>query len=260
MSREAQSRAASTRRNDKETRKTVKNFTPSLTPQQSALLESVSLPDLPPLGGLPQVKLMQVNSPDLLNSPDNSDYLEGAIAGGFVAPTRERRVFLPSPPGYHFGIIRWFREFNKYKLQPDGTLDFVPPALAEPPPTTRWRLNPATGKKIHATDDGHLVQEVIGCVQWIEETQTVAVYYFSKTALAVGRDLFNRSAILTVDGFSDIRGPVLGRYRKTSYLEKKGDRRWFKPVATYLGKLGQPNGPSLETVLACAEMRLAFRQ
>ena len=229
-----------------------------LTPQQRALLESVAIPD-PPIGGLPPVKLLQVNSPDLLNSPDNSYYLEGAIAGGFAAPGREGRAFLPNPPGYGFTPIRWFREFNEYEPQPDGSEQFIN-AHAEPPETARWRLNPATGKKVHATDNGHLIQEVMGCVHWIEETKTVAVYRFSKTALHVGRELFNRSAILTIDGLDNIRGCVLGRYRMTSYLEKKGDRRWFKPAAPYLGKLGQPNGPTLETVLACAEMRLALKQ
>ena len=44
----------------------------------------------------------------------------------------------------------------------------------------------------------------------------------------------------------------------TSRLEKKDTRRWFLPVPTLIGKLGEPNGPSLADVLKDAELRQAF--
>jgi hypothetical protein len=41
-------------------------------------------------------------------------------------------------------------------------------------------------------------------------------------------------------------------------LQEADTRRWFLPSIEYLGKLGQPNGPSLAAVLELAEMRKTF--
>ena len=73
--------------------------------------------------------------------------------------------------------------------------------------------------------------------------------------MPIGRDLTNRAQVLNVEGLKGVKGCVLGRYRMTSRLKEADTRRWFLPSIEYLGKLGQPNGPSLAAVLELAEMR-----
>jgi hypothetical protein len=227
-----------------------------LTPSQRALLQGVAIPDLA-LSQLPPAKLLQVNSPELLDSPDNPSFVEGAIAGGFVVPTRDGRIFLPR---YHFGIFGWGREFAEFEPRVDGNDQFVE-SHAEMPKDAFWRGE--NGKKVCRRgegDDGNIVREVITCFQRCEETGQMCRFNFSKTALRIGRELANSSQRLTLEGEQGVKGAVLGRYSMASRLERKDTRRWYAPVPTLLGKLGQKDGPSLETVLALAELRQAFKQ
>ena len=73
-------------------------ITSALSAEQRALITGVAAPDVPGKP-LPAIKIMQSNSPELLDSPDNEMFIPGAVAGGFVVPHREGRVFQPSPPG-----------------------------------------------------------------------------------------------------------------------------------------------------------------
>jgi hypothetical protein len=231
----------------------------NLTPQQRALLESVSIPDVA-LGGLPQIRLLQSNSPQLLDTPETSGnlYLKGAMAGGFDVPGPEGRLFIPGSPGFHYGIFGFDHVFVEYETQADGSLQRVGEPYAEKPKDAQW-LEDASGRRVCQRDNGNPVQEHIGCLMKIEPTNQVGIYVFSKTALRIGRELANAAQRLRVDGLDGVKGAVLGRFRMSSRLEKKGDRRWFLPVWTLVGKLGQPGGPSLETVLELAEMRKAFK-
>ena len=45
----------------------------------------------------------------------------------------------------------------------------------------------------------------------------------------------------------------------TSQLERRGDYRWYKPLATLLGKFGEPNGPTIDEVRLGAQLRKAFK-
>jgi hypothetical protein len=92
----------------------------TLTPQQRALLQGIAMPDVPGRP-LPPIRLVQSNSPDLLDSPDNELFLPGAVAGGFIVPNREGRAFLPSPPGIRFGIFGWSTTWYVYEARPDGS-------------------------------------------------------------------------------------------------------------------------------------------
>ena len=229
-----------------------------LTPYERELLKGVSIPDLA-LGELPSIKLLQSNSQDLLNSPDNPWYLEGAMAGGFAVPGREGRIFLPSPPGFHACIFAFGREWIEGELDAEGEFQQVGEPHAVKPTDAIWRKDPVTGKKVFKRDNGRLIREHINCLMKVEETGQIGRYVFSKTALRVGRELANASQRLKVDGLDNVRGCVLGRYRWTSRLEKQDTRRWFLPVQTLAGKLGQPGGPSLGTVLELAELRKTFK-
>ena len=101
------------------------------------------------------------------------------------------------------------------------------------------------------------MREHINCLMKVEETGQIGRYVFAKTALRIGREFANSSQRLSVDGLDGIKGCLLGRYGWMSRLEKQDSRRWFLPVMTLCGKLGQPNGPSLKSVLELAELRKA---
>ena len=114
------------------------------------------------------------------------------------------------------------------------------------------------GQRICRDSKGRVVQESRNAFMKVEETGQLGFYRFSKTALPIGRDLTNRAQVLSVEGLDGVKGSVLGRYRMTSRLEKKDNRRWHLPVIEYLGKLGQPDGPSLASVMELAKMRKTF--
>ena len=86
----------------------------ALTPEQRALIAGVAAPDVPGKP-LPAIKIAQSNSPELLDSPDNELHLPGAVAGGFIIPHREGRLFQPSPPGIRFQIFGWATVWHVYE-------------------------------------------------------------------------------------------------------------------------------------------------
>ena len=82
-----------------------------------------------------------------------------------------------------------------------------------------------------------------------------ATQAFRSTATVVGRELMNRVSRKSPGG--EVANPVLFKWRMTSQLERNGDYHWYKPLATLLGKFGEPNGngPTIEEVrsaLNCA--------
>ena len=125
------------------------------------------------------------------------------------------------------------------------------------PEDAKWQDGP-DGKRICRDSKGRVVQESRNAFMKVEETGQLGFYRFSKTALPIGRDLTNRAQVLSVEGLDGVKGCVLGRYRMTSRLEKRDIRRWFLPSIEYLGKLGQPDGPSLASVMELAKMRKTF--
>jgi hypothetical protein len=84
---------------------------------------------------------------------------------------------------------------------------------------------------------------------------------FYSSAFAIGEDLASRAARLrvTIDGVT-IASPVVGNFHITSELEKKGDRRWFKPViGRVIYKLGDEKSPTLEQVRLAKGLRDTFK-
>lgn len=78
----------------------------------------------------------------------------------------------------------------------------------------------------------------------VEETGHLGFYRFNKTAFNIGKDITNRAQVLSVEGLNGVKGPVLGRYKMTSFLKKEDNRRWYLPAIEYLGKLGQRRPPA----------------
>ena len=230
-----------------------------LTPHQRALLESVSDPDLP-IAGLPPIYVVQLNSRCLLNLPELgalNPYLPGAMAGGFVVPNREGRLFMPSPPGFTFAVFAFTKEYAVFEILPDNKGERFIESHPEMPADAGWKDGP-DGKRICRDSKGRVVQEARNAFMRVEETSQLGFYRFSKTARLIGRDLTNRAQVLSIKGLDGVKGPVLGRYRMTSRLKEDDTRRWFLPVIEYLGKLGQPNGPSLASVMELAQLRKTF--
>jgi hypothetical protein len=230
-------------------------MTIQLTPAERALLQGVAIPDLP-VGALPSIKLLQTNSPELLNANDNEMFLEGATAGGFVAPHREGRVFLPSPPGFRFQIFGWDKFYYEYEKRADGTDGRPVDKHLDKPQDAHW-LDAGVPKPGYYRANGNRIVETLGCYMRLPETGQVGRFDFSKTALRIGRELADRSQRLKIEG-EEIKGAVVGLFLMVSRVEKKNDRRWFLPAPQFLGKLGAVNGPSLADVLACAALRQAF--
>lgn len=85
---------------------------PFISPEELAFLQGVSDPDLP-IAGLPPISLVQTNGRVLLDMPElgaANPYLPGAIAGGFIVPNRDGRLFMPSPPGFTFAIFAFTKD------------------------------------------------------------------------------------------------------------------------------------------------------
>ena len=108
---------------------------------------------------------------------------------------------------------------------------------------------------------GNRVEETIYAHEMILPTDGsppfTATQAFRSTSSVVGREMLNR-AFRKVQG-EDITNPVTRKWRMTSQMERRGDYRWFKPVATLLGKFGEPNGPTIEQVRLGAQLRKAFK-
>jgi len=227
----------------------------ALTPDQKALIASLAAPDVAGKP-LPPIKLVQSNSPELLDSPDNEMFLPGAVAGGFVIPNREGRIFQPSPPGIQFGIFAWATSWNVFEKRPDGNNQRIA-TLTEKPVDAVWR-DDAFGKRVCLNDDGHTVIETLSAYMRLRNGQ-VGRYDFAKTALRIGNELATRSQRLSVkDG--ELKGSILGLFQLTTRLEVQGARRWFLPVPVLLGKLGEKHGPSTADVVALATLRHAFKE
>ena len=62
-----------------------------------------------------------------------------------------------------------------------------------------------------------------------------------------------------LDG-EDVANYVTSLWRMTSRLEKKDSFRWFGPVATLLGRFGEPNGPTTEQVSLAAQLRKVLKR
>jgi hypothetical protein len=228
----------------------------TLTPEQRALIAGVAAPDVPGKP-LPPIKIAQSNSPELLDSPDNEACLPGAVAGGFIVPNREGRVFQPSPPGIRFQIFGWATVWHVYERRPDGSNQRIG-SHPEKPQGAMWRED-GTGKRACLDDDGNSVVETLGCFMRLAGSGQIGRFDFSKTAKPIGDELATRSQRLsTKDG--DLKGSVLGLFQMTTRLKVDGARRWFLPVPNLLGKMGEKNGPSVDDVIACAQLRQAFKE
>ena len=70
---------------------------------------------------LPPIKSRRATRRSCSIAADNEVFLPGAVAGGFIVPNREGRIFQPSPPGLQFQIFGWATVWHTYEKRPDGS-------------------------------------------------------------------------------------------------------------------------------------------
>ena len=81
--------------------------------------------------------------------------------------------------------------------------------------------------------------------------------YFAKTARPFGDWVANRAARWTIDGKP---APMIGLFRLTSEQTDDGEgHHWYLPKPSFVGKLGQANGPDIAWVRGAAEIRRALK-
>ena len=197
----------------------MNDFT-GLTPEQLALLQDVSDPDLP-IAGLPPIYTVQLNSRRLLNLPElgaANPHVPGAMGGGFVVPNREGRIFMPSPPGFTFAVFAFTKEFAIFEILPDNKgLRFIG-SHPEMPEDAAWKDSP--NGRICRDSKGRVVQEARNAFMKVEETGQFGCYASTRRPC--------RSAAISpiVAGsqcrrLESVKGCVLGRYRMTSRLKRR---------------------------------------
>ena len=206
-----------------------------------------------------KVVVVQTNSPELVYG--DKRYVEGAAAGDFVATFGDERVLFKGPTGFLCQVIGFSRAFNEY-LPNHGS--FVT-AHDEKPGDTQWlKVSQGVPKEglYRVGGEGVLGNHVVEMVySYLLIGKRGAVFAFYGTACPIGHDFANRAQriVVKVDD-EELRGCTLAQFQFTSYLDRKGDKRWYKPNVTRAAKFGEPNGPTLEQWRFAQKVRQAFKQ
>jgi hypothetical protein len=241
---------------------TVKNkLMVNLTDADRKLLGGVDEPDLQ-LRDRSTITLMQTNSPQLLSGEKRSAPA-GTTAGDFVARRLDgAQTVFKGQTGFMAQLIGCRLSNLEYEAG-RGTERgrFVEDHGERRPPDTRFLYADRDGveKTGYWRENGNRIVPTITALLLVEGFGYALSFY--NTAYAVGEDLSRRAARLrvTIDG-TVIASPVVGNFLITSEVEKKGDRRWFKPViGSVIYKLGEEQGPTLEEVRFAKGLRDSFK-
>jgi hypothetical protein len=207
--------------------------------------------------------IVQTNSPELVRDPTNKRFIDGAAAGDFFAFFGEHKTFFKGPTGFLCQVIGFSHAFNEYL---PGHGPFVT-AHDEKPGDAQWlKIGVPKEGLYRVNGDGlpgnHIVEIVYA---YLLIGGRGAVYPFYGTACPIGHDFASRAQRLHVkveiDGkIEEVRGPTLGKFQFTSYLDKKGDKRWYKPNVTCACKLGEVGGVTIEEWRRAQRLRQAFKR
>jgi hypothetical protein len=221
-----------------------------LTPEDRALAEG-DAPDLVSRDRK-KVTLVQTNSPELVVG--DRRYVEGARAGGFVIPCGDTRVPVASVEFVAVGFAkRWDEYFpargqfvDTYPVRPADAV-WLDAKRDNVEKTGLWRRN------------GNRVVEVVACYMLLGSADG-GVFDFYGGAFPIGRAFSDRAGSMkaTVGG-DEIHSCTVAQWGMTSNYRKEGDRRWFEPVVSLLGKLGEPKGPTIAQWRTAQTLRRAFR-
>ena len=239
-----------------------------LSEEDRALLNETAAPDLPTeMKNL--IVHVQAISKELV-AGDPKEFIpragEHVVAGDFLLPHNGERILVKGAVGYDFLVVAGDRAFVEYKPARGG---WVADHLEKPNDATWFERGDSPDGKAGlyrvGVDDqpGNRVEETIYAHMLIlprdGSPPFTATHPFHATAVVVGRTLMNRVSRKAPGG--EVANPVLFKWRMTTQLERNGEYTYHKPLATLLGKFGEPNGngPTIEQVRLGAQLRKAFK-
>jgi hypothetical protein len=159
-----------------------------------------------------------------------------------------------------FGVDTYFTIYEPARGTERGDyLDTITkrPSKAE----ADWQTG-ADGRRHWLYEDGREIKETI-IVYMVVDGRVIA-FRARSSALQSTRDLLNRATRMSIEEDGEVKnklfhGPLISKWRMTT-LEHLKPHRYWTPVPTLLGKLGQEGGPSFEEYLFAKQARESFRQ
>jgi hypothetical protein len=180
--------------------------------------------------------------------------MPGAAAGDFdLLYSDGEHVLVKGATGFICSPVA-FRESYVERLTVDGSFVAV---SDDPPEGSAWGVT-AEGRKAFLAPNGNRVEETISAYLLVEGRGVI--FDFKSTSLRIGRDFHDRASHCraVVDG-QEIWGFGVGLWGITSRMERGSRGTWSVPVVTLCGRLGDPDGPSLDKWRRAARARQALK-
>ena len=234
-----------------------------LSPEERALLGAADDFGDFPSKGPPRSGVTQLASKDL--DPQSPRFVAGAQAGSIVLrygvgddEVVKTFDFMPFAAESYFSVY-----------EPDRGIErgaYVE-TLNEKPADARWQADDI-GRQRCLLPNGNEVRETKVVYMIVGDGRIVAFAAHS-SGLKPINEMLDKCARLSVkrpfktDGKTEtvsLRGPIISKWRMTTLEKRQNAYRWWVPNATFLGKLGDPNGPSIEECLFARRVRDDFRQ
>jgi hypothetical protein len=235
---------------------------PVVDPELRELLAETSAPDLP-VEMKDLSALIQTNSLELV-AGDAKEF-PGAAPGDHVLPRDGERILIKGSTGYRYMILDAWEGFPEFRLNRGG---YVGPhddkpgdavwLKAEHSPDGKAGLYRVGGDGSPGNRIEHTIYVRVLVLPDDGSAPFIVTQSYKSTAKTIANDMLNRAS-RKLDG-EDVANYVTSLWRMTSRLEKKDSFRWFGPVATLLGRFGEPNGPTAEQLSLAAQLRKALKR
>ena len=207
--------------------------------------------------------LIQTNSLELV-AGDAKEF-PGAAPGDHVLPRDGERILIKGSTGYRYMILDAWEGFPEFRLNRGG---YVGPhddkpgdavwLKAEHSPDGKAGLYRVGGDGSPGNRIEHTIYVRVLVLPDDGSAPFIVTQSYKSTAKTIANDMLNRAS-RKLDG-EDVANCVTSLWRMTSRLEKKDSFRWFGPVATLLGRFGEPNGPTAEQLGLAAQLRKALKR
>ena len=207
--------------------------------------------DLPPSAGLSSSLLQNMS---LALSQHEPGFLPGAAAGDFLLLyANGERSLVKGALGFACSVVAFSRCFKEWLPDRGG---FVA-SYEERPEGADWSVA-ADGRKAFLMPNGNRLEETVSSYLLVDGRGIV--FDWKSSALRAGRDFHDRASHVraVVDG-CEVWGFGVSKWRIMSRLERGPRGSWFTPTATMLGRLNEPDGPSLAEWRLAVKARQAFK-